>query len=52
MLGYGYCAMYRGNSLTEEMKRELEKKKEDFKKEWEERTKVIDFNTRKPVFKY
>lgn len=51
MLGYGFCAMHRGTPITEEVKKELEQKKEEFKAEWEERKKVIDFVTRKPVVK-
>ena len=26
MLGYGYCAMHRGTPITDEVKKELEKK--------------------------
>ncbi|MBQ5426449.1 MAG: hypothetical protein IIU31_04680 [Pseudobutyrivibrio sp.] len=52
MLGYGYCAMYRGTPITEEVKKELEQKKEEFKEQLEERKKVIDFVTRKPTYKY
>lgn len=51
MLGYGYCAMYRRTPITDEVKKELEKKKEKFKAEFEERKKIIDFATRKPIYK-
>ncbi|MBQ3773336.1 MAG: hypothetical protein II833_03005 [Pseudobutyrivibrio sp.] len=51
MLGYGYCALYRETPITDEVKKELEKKKEEFKAEFEERKKIIDFATRKPIYK-
>ena len=41
MLGYGYCAMYRGTPITDEVN----------KAEFEERKKIIDFATRKPIYK-
>jgi hypothetical protein len=52
MLGYGYCALYKGETITEEVIKEIEKKKEEFKEELKERKKVIDFNTRKPIYKF
>ncbi|MCR5580300.1 MAG: hypothetical protein K6F66_01810 [Pseudobutyrivibrio sp.] len=52
MLGYTYCAMYRGGDITDEVKKEIEQKKQEFKEYVEQlndnKDKIIDFVTRMP----
>ena len=50
MFGYGYCAMYRGKPVTDEVKKEIEKRKAEFKEEMQEKKKIVDFVTRKPRY--
>ncbi len=53
MFGYTFCSMFRNSEITEEVKKQIDMKKQEFKEEMEReaihsKAQIIDFVTRMP----